>query len=170
MQRVLILAMVCFSVVLTAGACSRDRERDVTMARDASDKDQIEVTGCLTANATTNQFVLTANSTALTSLANRAGAGEAETHHYQLEGGNNLQQYVGKEVVVKGVRTGRGTDVNIESKEKTEGTPTKSRGDEVTPAIQSKEEVELQVERLNIASITPTGAACQIGQESGQRR
>jgi hypothetical protein len=58
---------VCFSVVLTAGACSRDREHDVTMARDTSDKDQIEVTSCLTADATTNQFVLTANSTALSS-------------------------------------------------------------------------------------------------------
>jgi hypothetical protein len=170
MQRVLILPIVCFSLALTAGACSRDRDRDATTARDTPDNDQIEVTGCLTANADTNQFVLTANSTALTSLTNRAGAGEAETYHYQLVGGNDLQQYVNKEVVVKGVREGRGADVNMESKEKAEGTPTKRRGDEVTPAIASKGEIELQVERLNVASVTPTGAACQIGQGTGERR
>ncbi len=170
MQRVLILSIVCFSVAVTVGACSRGSDRDATMARDTSDKDQIEVTGCLTANADTNQFVLTANSTALTSLSNRAGAGEAGTYHYQLVGGNDLQQYVGKEVVVKGVREGRGADVNIEAKEKREGTATKSRGDRVTPAIESKEEIELQVERLNVASITPTGATCQVGQASGERR
>jgi hypothetical protein len=170
MQRVLVLPIVCFSLALTAAACSRDRDRDATMARDIPDKDQIEVTGCLTADPNTNQFVLTANSTALTSLTNRAAAGEAETFHYQLVGGSDLHQYVNKEVVVKGVREGKGTDVNIEGKEKTDGTPSKSRGDEVTPAIESKEEIELQVERLNVAAVTPTGAACQIRQGSDQRR
>jgi hypothetical protein len=170
MQRVLILPMMCLSLALTAGACSRDRDHAATTARDTSDKDQIEVTGCLSANRDTNQYVLTANSTALTSMTNRAGAGEAETFHYQLVGGNDLQQYVGKEVVVKGVKKGHGKDVNIESKEKTEGAPTKSRGDQVTPAIESKEEIEMQVEQLNVASIAPTGGACPVSQGSGERR
>ena len=170
MQRVLILPMVCFSLAITAGACSRDRDKAMPTARDTSDKDQIEVTGCLTANRDTNQFVLTANSTALTSMTNRAAAGEAETFHYQLIGGNDLQQYAGKEVVVKGVRQGHGTDVNMKAKEKTEGAPTPSRGDKVTPAVESKEEIEMQVEQLTVASVTPTGGACQVGKGSGEPR
>jgi hypothetical protein len=161
MVRVLIYPMLCLSLAVGA-ACSRDRATDERAANQKTgDRDQIEVTGCLTANAETNQFVLTANQSTLTSLANRAAAtGEAESFHYQLMGGSNLQQYVGKEVVVKGSVEGKGTDVNIVAKEKSATEP-KSRGDEVTPAIESKEEIEMQVERLNVASVTPTGGACK---------
>jgi hypothetical protein len=138
-MRVLIYPVLCLSLV--AGACARDRDKSPAFQESAQralpDKDQVEVTGCVTANADNNQFVLTANQTALTSLTNRAGAGEAETFHYQLQGGTNLQQYVGKEVVVKGSIQGKGTDVNIETKDKAAGGQ-KSRGEEVTPAIQYK--------------------------------
>lgn len=165
MSRLLIYPVLCLSLAV-GSACSRQRTDDQQAFKDSAqralpDKKQLEVTGCLTANAETSQFVLTANQTALTSLTNRAGAGEAESFHYQLLGGNDLQQYVGKEVIVKGSVEGKGDDVNIESKEKTEAP--KSRGDEVTPAIESKHEIEMQVERLNVASVTPTGSACQIG-------
>jgi hypothetical protein len=74
-------------------------------------------------------------------------------------GGSNLQEYVGKEVVVRGSKEGKGADVNIETKAETPREP-KSRGEEVTPAIESTEEIEMQVERLNVASITPTGGSC----------
>lgn len=159
MSRVLIYPVLCLSLAVAA-ACSRDRAAEQRASTDV-DRDQIEVTGCVTANADTNQFVLTANQTALTSLTNRAAAGEAETFHYQLMGGSNLQQYIGKEVAVKGAKEGKGADVNIETKDKTV-TPEKSRGDEVTPAIESKQEIEMQVERLNVASVTPTGAPCNV--------
>lgn len=159
MIRVLIYPILCLSLAAGAG-CSRDGAMN-DRAASQDDGDQIEVTGCLTANAETNQFVLTANQSALTSLANRAAAtGEAESFHYQLMGGSNLQQYAGKEVVVKGSVEGKGTDVNMVSKEKPASEP-KSRGEEVTPAIESKEEIEMQVERLNVASVTPTGGACK---------
>jgi hypothetical protein len=166
MLRVLIHSTLCLSLGIGAASCARDRGDQSQSAADASqkaDRDQVEVTGCLTANVETNQFVLTANTTALTSLTNRAAAGEAESYHYQLVGGTNLQQYVGKEVMVKGSIEGKGKDVNIETKEP-ETTAPKSRGEEVTPAIESKHEIEMQVERLNVASVTPTGSVCQVGQ------
>ncbi len=167
MLRVLIHSTLCLSLGVGAASCARDRDdhpqASATDASQKADRDQVEVTGCLAANAETNQFVLTANNTALTSLTNRAAAGEAESFHYQLVGGTNLQQYVGKEVVVKGSTEGKGADVNIETKEP-ETTAPKSRGQEVTPAIESKHEIEMQVERLNVASVTPTGSACQTGQ------
>jgi hypothetical protein len=152
-------------------ACAGDR-RDNQVANDAASapetksasRDQVSVTGCLTANAQTNQYVLTANSTALTSLTNRAGAGEAETFHYQLVGGTDLPSYIGKEVVVTGSVEGDGKDVNMKEKDKSTEPPTTTpRGDTVTPAIETKQEIEIQVERLNVATIKPTGAACQMG-------
>jgi len=167
MQRVLMFPVLLICLAIGSSACSTNRVggNEATYkdnaARALPDRDQVEVTGCLTANTDLNQFVLTANSTALTSLTNRAGGGQAETFHYQLVGGTNLEQYVGKEVAVKGSVEGKTKDVDIESKEGT--TKDKSRGEEATPAIQSKSEIDMQVQRLNVASITPTGSACQIG-------
>ena len=168
MSRLLIYPVLCLSLAL-GGACARDRGDDAQAFKDNAqralpDGKQLEVTGCLTANTQTNQYVLTANTTAFTSMTNRAGAGEAESFHYQLMGGTDLQQYVGKEVIVKGSIEGKGADVNIESKDKPV-IAEKSRGDEVTPAVESKQEIEMQVERLNVASISPTGSACQLGQK-----
>jgi hypothetical protein len=166
MQRVLIYSILCSSLVAGASACSRGDDSGAyreSAQRALPDRDHIEVTGCLTANRETNQFVVTANKTALTSLTNRTGAGEAESFHYQLIGGHDLQQHIGREVVVKGSIEGRGDDVNIESKDRVTREP-KSRGEEATPAIESKHEIEMQVERLNVASITPTGSRCQLGQ------
>jgi hypothetical protein len=163
MCRVLIYPVLCMSLAAGAGACARDRDKSGAFKESAQralpDKKQVEVTGCLTANIETNQFVVTANQNTLTSMTNRAGAGEAETFHYQLVGGTNLQQYIGKEVVVKGSIEGDGADVDIATKEKATEEP-KRRSDDVTPAIESKQEIELQVEQLNVASITPTGGSC----------
>jgi len=169
MQRLLIYPVLCLSLAVTAGACGRRDESpraDAPPSADAqkaSDRDQVEVTGCLTGNRDTNQYVLTANANALSTLTNRAAAGEAETFHYQLVGGNDLQAYVGKEVVVKGSVEGNGKDVNIETKDKADR-PAKAGGDQATPVVKSTEEIEMQVERLNVASVMPTGAACQTGQ------
>ena len=164
MPRVLNYAALMLSVVLIGTACSNDRERRQTGVQGSSPvagKAQIEVTGCLTTNRDTGQFVLTANSNALTSAANRAAAGEAETFTYQLIGGSNLPDYVGREVVITGALEGHGQDVDIESKTKSEEPPTQRRGETVTPAIETKEEIEIQVERLHVASINPTGAQCR---------
>jgi hypothetical protein len=43
-----------------------------------------------------------------------------------------------------------------------------SRGEEVTPAVEASEEIEMQVEPLQVASVAPTGSACQ--DRPGQRR
>jgi hypothetical protein len=160
MSRALIYSVLCLSFAV--GACSRDRGNIEPQAADAGDREQVEVTGCLASNPNTNAFVLTANQTALTQLTNRAAAGEAESFHYQLVGGSDLQQHVGREVVVKGSIEGDGKDVNLKTTETRSGEPS-SRNEQVTPAVESTQEIEMQVERLNVTSVTPTGAACQIG-------
>ena len=158
MYRVLIHSVLCGSLV-GAIACSGTREsadsrpsvRDV-----APDKDHREITGCLSASG--DQFVLTANSNALSSMANRAAAGEAETFHYQLVGGNGLQAMVGKEVKVIGTVSGKGKDVDVKTADKA-AAPANS--DAATAVVKTTQEIELQVERLNVQSATPTGSPCR---------
>jgi len=165
MHRVLIYSAV--TLTLLAGVnCSRNREANARpsvadIAKEAPDQDHktLEVTGCLASDAQTNQFVLTANSNALSSLTNRAAAGEAETYHYQLVGGNDLQAMVGKEVKVTGSVVGKGKDIDVKGAERTSNLP-KASGTETTPAVKTTEEVEMQVERLNVTSVTPTGNPC----------
>lgn len=167
MRGVLIYSVLCLSLAIGAAACSPGADEPTTTTAalgDESKDDQVEVRGCLTSNAETNQFVLTANANALTSMTNRAAAGEAETFHYQLVGGTNLQAHVGREVVVKGSVIGDGKDVDLEAKDQSAEPSPKSRGEEVTPAIESSQEIEMQVERLTVAEVTPTGAPCQISQ------
>ena len=162
MYRVLIHSMLCASLV-GAIACSGTREsadsrpsvRDV-----APDKDHLEITGCLSANSSGDQFILTANSNALSSLANRAAAGEAETFHYQLVGGNGLQSMVGKEVRVIGALSGKGKDVDVKAADQA-AAPANSGSGAATAAVKTTEEIELQVERLNVQSATPTGSPCR---------
>lgn len=177
MRRVLIYPVLCLSLAGGAVGCSRDgKDSPSTTANQQSPKggessrgdDQVEVTGCLTSNAETNQFVLTANANALTSMTNRAGAGEAETFHYQLVGGQDLASYAGREVTVKGALQGDGRDVDMETKDQSRDAAAKSRGERATPAVESSEEIEMQVEKLLVSTVTPTGAACQVGQ--GERR
>src|SRR5262245_41859138 len=107
MHRVLIVSILSVCVAGSA-ACSRNRDGEkarpslTDVAGMTADKGHVEVTGCLSNDAQTNRFVLTANSNQLSALANRAAAGEAETFHYVLIGGNDLQSMLGKEVKVAG--------------------------------------------------------------------
>jgi hypothetical protein len=163
MQRVLIYSLLGFT--LAAGtACSRTRDEAKSrpsltdVATKTADKGHVEVTGCLSADPRTNQFVLTARSNALSAMANRAAAGEAETFHYQLMGGDNLQSMVGKEVKVRGEVVGKGKDVDIK---RTEATPAEAAKSDATAAVKTTEEIEMQVERLNVETISEIGSTCQ---------
>jgi len=159
MMRALISSGLCLILAATA-ACSRREDRpSVADVAQRTDRDHIEVTGCLSADPRTQQFVLTAKSGQLSSIANRSAAGEAETYHYQLMGGNDLASMVGKEVKVTGALVGKGKDVDAEAKS-TEPAP-KSGATDATPVVQTTEQVELQVEQLRVASIAPTGSECR---------
>ena len=175
MQRVLIYPVLCLTLAAGSAACAGDRDDSAanmnTPATDAArdgDDDQVEVTGCLTSNAQTNQFVLTANANAMTSMTNRA-AGADESFHYQLVGGNDVASYVGREVVVKGTVEGDEKEVEIEGEDRSQPPAAeRKRGEEVTPAVETEQEIEMKIAQLHVVSITPTGSACQLG--PGERR
>ena len=160
MTRALISSGLCLALAATA-ACSRREATDRPSVADVAqrtDRDHIEVIGCLTADPGTQQFVLTAKKDQLSSIANRSAAGEAETYHYQLMGGNDLASMAGKEVKVTGALVGKGKDVDVAAKNANPAA--KSEATDATPVVETTEEVELQVEQLRVASITPTGSEC----------
>lgn len=162
MRHFLVYSVLFFS--LTLSACSERREEPAATAtgapaaREAADRDQVEITGCLTTNPQTNQVVLTAKSNPLSSITSRAAAGENESYHYVLAGGDNLQAMIGKEVRVRGNLVGRGDDVNVKSSAPATAVGTTASGD--TATVKTTETVELQVQQLNVASVTATGAPC----------
>ena len=86
--------------------------------------------------------------------------GEAESYHYQLVGGSDLQAMVGKEVKVTGDVLGKGKDVDVKRTEKSVEAPATGARD-AQPAVKTTEEIEMQVEQLHVDAISATGNSCQ---------
>jgi hypothetical protein len=130
--------------------------------RDAGGK-EITVTGCLTSAADRGAFVVTADRNALTSGALHAGDGETPTYTYELTGNAaDFTPHVGRQVEVKGrVDDDRDDDVKVDAEEKIELPKTRSGDDTVQPAIKTDTEMNINVRRLQVDSVTATGRPCQ---------
>lgn len=161
-----------FSVALGSAACSRTAEERgeaqeaALEARAGGTGDETTVTGCLTSAADRGAFVVTANRNALTSGAMHAGDGETPTYTYELTGNTaDLAQHVGREVEVTGrLDDDRDDEVDIDREEKTELPEVQSGDETVKPAIETETEMNINVRRLSVSSISQTGAACQANQ------
>jgi hypothetical protein len=168
MRRVGIFTLFLFSMTLTSAACNRQGEeaaRQPAAVADArGDGEEITVTGCLTAAPDRSAFVVTATRDALASSTVQATGGEAPTYTYELVGGADLHAHVGQQVAVKGRLDSDGkNEIDIDNERKTEQPETRAGNDTVTPAIETKEEIELQVRRLHVSSVMPTGnGACPV--------
>jgi len=120
------------------------------------------VVGCLTAGPN-GSFVLTADAGAVGSAAARAASGTRETYTYQLVGGDNLQQHLGRRVEVTGtLNEDVEDDVELESKEQS-ATPGKSQGQDVTAKVETKAEAEIQVRELHIQKVQQMADTCEPG-------
>jgi hypothetical protein len=158
------------SVALGAAACSRSDGRTDTQAaaaRDGAAGEEVTVTGCLTSASDRGAFVVTADRNALTSGALHAGDGETPTYTYELAGNtNDLAQHVGRQVQVTGrLDDDRDDEVKVDDEDKTELPRTQSGDDKVTPAIETDTEVNINVRRLNVSSVSQTGRACTTTQQ-----
>jgi hypothetical protein len=159
---VLSLAAVC-----AAAACNRAEERRTTQQAALESNAQrtgkeITVTGCLTSAPDRAAFVVTADRNALTSGALYSGSGEVPTYTYELvDSSADLTPHVGRQVEVKGhLDPDRSDEVDVDDKDKSKEAPAKVGGDTVTPAVETKQEIEIKVRRLHVVSATPTGAPC----------
>jgi hypothetical protein len=156
-----ITTLILAGPLLLGSVACRDRMPNPDRMAEARDASEVTVTGCLTAAPNRDAFVVTASRDALTTSTLSASAGEIATYAYELVGGADLSSNVGREVEVKGELLNDGArDVDMDAKEKSEMPPARVGRDTVSPAVETNAEVELKVRRLQVASLTPTGAPC----------
>jgi hypothetical protein len=172
MQRTGLLLGIIFSVAL-GSACSRAAdEQDATVnardsatgeAVDAATGEEITVKGCLTAAPDRAAFVLTADRDALTSDAIYAGTGGTPTYTYELMGNTgDLTAHVGRQVEVTGrLDDERKDDVDVDKKERTDLPEVQSGDRKVEPTIKTETEMDINIRRLQVGRVAPTGQACQ---------
>ena len=155
----LIVLAAALNLAIAGAACSSARGNENGDGDRASGSgDAVTISGCLTGRD--GNFVLTAAPDATAAVAARAVADERETHSYVLVGGTNLQEQLGKRVEVVGTVEGRERGIDHDSKKTTTSAP--ASGD--TPTVSTKEEIEVEVRRLNVREVRPVAGTCQLTQ------
>ncbi len=170
MQTLPMWTAALLTLTIAATACGRSDPPASTSTGSATgasasrgDGDQITVNGCLSAGPS-GSFVLTASAGAEVAVSARAGSGTRETYSYGLVGGQNLQEHLGRRVEVTG-RLDDDVDEEVELEASRESsTAGKSGGENVTAKVETKEEVDIEVRQLHIASIRPVDGTCGAGQ------
>ena len=159
-KRTLIVLAAALNLAMAGAACSAARgDERGDDDRASGSGDAVTIAGCLSGQD--GNFVLTAAPDAAAAVAARAVADERETHSYMLSGGTNLQEHVGKRVEVIGTIEGRERGIDQDSSKKT-STPATAGGD--TPTVETKEEVEIEVKRLNVREVRAVAGNCQLTQ------
>jgi len=152
MKRSILMSM-CIGAIALSGACSRrdnsqpDKKNIVDLATHPAAISAVSVDGCLTASG--EKFMLA-------SLDKDA----SRTTVYQLMNADDqLRNFVGKEVRVTGQAEA------IQSAETREVTPpaaaTTGTSAEAQPKVSTVTDTKLDVHKLTVASVTPTGDSCR---------
>lgn len=154
--------------VALGSACSdtadrREARQEAALAvGDKISGEDITVRGCLTSASDRGAFAVTAARDVLVSGALYAGDGEVPTYTYELVGNAaDLSQHVGRQVEVSGtLDDARDDEVVVDQEEETTLEPRQSGDEKVTPAIETEIEAEINVRRLHVSTVTPTGQPC----------
>jgi len=125
---------------------------------DRSDDKAVEVrpttvteTGCLTARG--DQFVLTDL---------ERGEGQATTETFQLIGNaEDLRQHVGKQVRVNGEAEAPNVAVVQESTPPSPQPAPQGTAGGADPKVTTQEQTRVEVRKLKVASVQPTGSSCR---------
>ena len=145
------------SLALAGTACRPDDNDHTVPPRAEGDNVPVTVNGCLTSGPNQQRFVLTAATEPMTSTAVRA-AGAAPTFTYELVGGENLADHVGRQVTVHGRLDDAMDSAEFEEEQKARVDENTPRGE--TPTVKSTEEVEVEVRRLFIESVEASREPC----------
>jgi hypothetical protein len=134
--------------------------QDRGAARDTKASDELTVTGCLTANARGDRFVLTpVKKDPLASEMTTRTTDAAPTYNYELRGGTNLRAHIGQQVSVTGVLDrGFEKDADIDRDRKTQAEPAKPGAPK--PTVETEEKAELELRRLQVKTVKSIGKPC----------
>jgi hypothetical protein len=161
MHRLPISILGILTLTLAGTACSHGTGESQRTGQ-AAKGEPVTVTGCLTAGPN-GTMVLTADPDEVVATAQRAASGARETFTYQLVGGQNLQEHVGKRVEVTGKLNERaGDEVELQSKSTTEREP-KREGKDTEAQVESKEQIDLEVRDLQVEMVRPAAGTCDLG-------
>jgi hypothetical protein len=141
-----------------------DERRPQAVQADSSkapDGPEVTITGCLTGGREANAFVLTPSRDPLATGTLQASRGEAPTYTYELVGlPADLAPHVGRLVEIRGrVDPDVKESVDIESKTRDEQ-PAVRTGQE-TAAVETRQEIEVDIRRLHVLAATPTDRRCE---------
>lgn len=181
LSRVCLAAVVSTAVVFAAGCGSDDHSTksssgavtEVESSGTASTETtargpEISVTGCLTASIDGTSYALTPTDTASTAASRALQAPGRETLTYELVGeGEDFRRHANTVVTARGREDASvRRDAALERTDEAEQRP--AAGASGTPTVETKEEVEVNVRRLQVVSVVATGAACpSIGTSGG---
>jgi hypothetical protein len=154
--------MAAASTACGRNADERARSQEAALAADPARGDDITVTGCLTAAADRGAFVVSADRNALTSGALYANSGETPTYTYELTGNTaDLTAHVNQQVEVSGhLDDDRKDRAKVDQEETVKHAEVQAGKDKVAPAIETDTEMDINVRRLQVASVKPTGRPC----------
>ena len=108
---------------------------------------EVTVTGCLTAAPDRAAFVVTADRNALMSGAMHSGSGEVPTYAYELvDSSADLSPHVGGRSKSRASRSPIATKKWTSMPGQDQGAADESGRDTVTPAVETKPEIEIKVE------------------------
>jgi hypothetical protein len=153
-MRTPIYGAVLLSLAIGSSSCSApgaESRRD----------DTVKVEGCLS-GADDGRVVLTAAPDAAVSAAARVGTGpDRETHSYVLVGGDNLQAHFGRRVEVSGTLIGKERELEHDAKS-TQSVPAANPDRERQPTVSTKEEIDVEIRQLSVASVRDVAPTCQV--------
>jgi hypothetical protein len=152
------------TTVLVAGCGSPDQPASPAVGMDPRPNVTTDVTGCIKGGDAEGQWVLAAARREEAAAIDRTLRGQATTYGYILEApGQDLSQYVGREITVTGVVIEDIDDVEVEKSREMTGEPTVARdGREVTPTVEIEEEALIDLRRMRVETVTLTGNACEM--------
>lgn len=120
------------------------------------------VTGCLKGGEAAGSYVLVTEPAEMGAEVERATRGQVTTYTYALEG-QNLESHVGRVVSITGA-VADGDDVEVEESREQTAPPTTVDGETVTPTVEVEEKAVIDVRRMRVDSVQPTGEACTAAQ------
>jgi hypothetical protein len=158
----LILTLAIGSTACGRNADERARAQEAALAADPAKGENVTITGCLTAAADRSAFVVSADRNALTSGALYANSGETPTYTYELTGNTaSLGAHVNQQVEVTGqLDEDRKDQAKVDDEDVTKHPEVQSGKDKVSPAIETDTEMNINVRRLTVESVRPTGRGC----------
>jgi hypothetical protein len=135
--------------------------QDRGAAQDKKDPDELSVTGCLTASARRDRFMLTPlKKDALAGEMTRRTTDVAPTYTYQLVGGSNMGAHIGQQVTVTGkLDRSFKEDAEVDRERETQAAP--ARPDAPKPTVETKEKAEVELRRLQVGTVKSIGKKCE---------